>query len=188
MKLCVIGGGSHSNVVVDTAQLLGYRKFLIFDDKKIIFKKQSNKIYVGNLNKFLKFANMDYFIAIGENSKRKKILNSLKSNKNKLITLIHPNSYVSESSKIGKGSILLPNTVVNAKSVIRRCCIINTSSTIDHDCIISDFTHIAPGVNIAGNVSIGRETFIGIGSKIVNNIVIKSKSFVSAGTIIKKNL
>ena len=188
MKLCIIGGGSHSNVVIDTALLLGYNKFLIFDDKKIIFEKKTNKIYAGKISKFLKYHNMDYFIAIGENSSRKNIFKLLYSNNNKLVTLIHPISYVSNSSKIGKGSILLPNTVVNANSVIKKCCIVNTSSTIDHDCVISNFSHIAPGVNIAGNVSVGSEAFIGIGSKIVNNIVLKSKSFITAGTIVKKNL
>lgn len=188
MKLCVIGGGTHSNVVIDVAEHVGYNEFYIFDDKKLTFKSYSNKKYIGNINKINNYQELDCFIAIGNNLIRKKLFNLCKEKKNKIISLIHPNAYVSKSSKVGIGSILMPNTVINANSHIKNCCIINTGSTIDHDCIISNFTHIAPGVNIAGNVKVGSETFVGIGSKIINNISIRSKSFITAGTIIKKNL
>ena len=188
MKLCVIGGGTHSNVVIDVAEQVGYTEFYIFDDKKLSFKSNSNKKYIGNINKINHYKKLDCFIAIGNNLIRKKFFNFCKERKNKLISLIHPNVYISKSSKIGTGTILMPNAVINANSHIKNCCIINTGSTIDHDCVISNFTHIAPGVNIAGNVKVGAETFIGIGSKIINNISIRSKSFISAGSIIKKNL
>tara|TARA_B100001057_G_C22741340_1_gene907886 strand:- start:536 stop:1102 length:567 start_codon:yes stop_codon:yes gene_type:complete len=188
MKLSIIGGGTHSNVVIDLARLNGFKDFLIFDDREIKIGEYPDCKYIGKISLFKKSKKASYFIAIGDNKIRKKIFKSINTYNNNIVTLIHPNSYVSIRAFIGKGSILMPNTVVNANSRVGDCCIINTASTVDHDCKIENFTHIAPGVNIAGNVNIGSETFIGIGSKIINNINIKAKSFIKAGTLVKKNL
>ena len=38
MKLSIIGGGAHSNVVIDIARLNGFKDFLIFDDSEFKIK------------------------------------------------------------------------------------------------------------------------------------------------------
>lgn len=43
---------------------------------------------------------------------------------------------------------------------------INRNVNISHDVVIRDYTTIAPGVNIAGNVTIGEGAYIGIGASI----------------------
>ena len=53
---------------------------------------------------------------------------------------------------------------------------------------MGDFVHISPGVNLAGNVTIGKNSWIGIGSSIINNINIQRDVIVGAGGIVIKNI
>ena len=84
--------------------------------------------------------------------------------------IIHPNSYLSSSAKVGLGTIVFAGSVIQSEVKIGKGVIINTGSLIDHDTNISDGVHICPGVTIAGNVSIDSGTWVGIGSTIIQNI------------------
>ena len=62
------------------------------------------------------------------------------------------------------------------------------SSAIDHDSFIGDGVHIAPGVNVAGNVNIGNKSFIGIGASIIQGIRVGENVTVGAGSAVLNNL
>ncbi|HPN57619.1 MAG TPA: DapH/DapD/GlmU-related protein, partial [Chitinophagaceae bacterium] len=59
---------------------------------------------------------------------------------------------------------------------------------IDHECIIGDFTHIAPGAVLCGNVKVGRNTFIGANSVIRQGIIIGDNVTIGAGTVVVKDV
>ena len=188
MKLGIIGAGGHGKVVGDIALSLNYNQIFYFDD---INKSKEIKFlgdYAGKINKINEYKAIPFIIAIGDNNKRKDIFFELIKKEYKIISLIHPSSFVSKYAKIGKGTAVMPKTVINASTKISNSCIINTSSSIDHDCSINSFCHICPGVNIAGGVKIGKMSFIGIGSKIIQNIRIGSNVTIGAGTILYKDI
>ena len=188
MKLGIIGAGGHGKVVGDIALSLNYNQIFYFDD---INKSKEIKFlgnYAGKVNKINEYKAIPFIIAIGDNNKRKDIFFELIKKEYKIISLIHPSSFVSKYAKIGKGTAVMPKTVINASTKISNSCIINTSSSIDHDCSINSFCHICPGVNIAGGVKIGKMSFIGIGSKIIQNIRIGSNVTIGAGTILYKDI
>ena len=188
MKLGIIGAGGHGKVVGDIALSLNYNQIFYFDD---INKSKEIKFlgdYAGKINKINEYKAIPFIVAIGDNNKRKDIFFELIKKEYKIISLIHPSSFVSKYAKIGKGTAVMPKTVINASTKISNSCIINTSSSIDHDCSINSFCHICPGVNIAGGVKIGKMSFIGIGSKIIQNIRIGSNVTIGAGTILYKDI
>ena len=78
----------------------------------------------------------------------------------------------------------MANSVINCSAVIGNAAIINTSASVDHDCILHDGVHICPGVNLAGNVEIGRLTWIGIGSSVIERIKIGEAVVVGAGSVV----
>ena len=65
--------------------------------------------------------------------------------------------------------------------------IINTSASIDHDCTVGDFTHISPGVHVAGGVKIGQYSWLGIGCSIVEYIELATNTKVGAGAVVHKS-
>ena len=89
-----------------------------------------------------------------------------------------------KQTKIGEGTIIMHNVVINAKVEIGKNCIINTKSLVEHDTIIGDHCHVSTGVIINGSCIILSNTFLGTGSVILNNVKCKKK-IISAGQIIK---
>ncbi|WP_416695915.1 acetyltransferase [Candidatus Pseudothioglobus sp. Uisw_050_01] len=189
-RLAIFGAGGHGKVVAEIAQLSGWSDIIFFDDNDRITKLENWSIQ-GNLKKFLSHSK-DYdgsFVAIGDNQIRLQIVKlMLSSSKNNLVTLIHPNSIISQLSKVGLGSVVMAGSIINPFSSIGISNIINTNSVIEHDNLIGDYVHISPGVNIAGSVTIGQESWIGIGSSIKQNISIGSNVIVGLGSVVLENL
>jgi UDP-3-O-[3-hydroxymyristoyl] glucosamine N-acyltransferase len=61
------------------------------------------------------------------------------------IVLIHPSAYVAQDVKVGPGSVVCANAVVESGSVIGVACIIGIGVPVDHDCVIEDYSHLTPG-------------------------------------------
>lgn len=78
--------------------------------------------------------------------------------------------------------------IVNPDAKIGRGCIIDTCAFVDHDCIIEDYSHIAIGVHLSGNIRVGWDAWLGAGSMVKNNIDICSECMVGARAVVVKNL
>jgi len=196
-SILILGGGGHSKVVIETALAsCKYQNISILDDQhnntSPIQNKVLNHFIVGKFKKVLseEFKNTyDHaFVALGDSEKRLHWLNILKLNNYKIPSLIHPQSYISPSAKIGEGVLVAANAAIQSSVHLKDGVIINTGATIDHDCHIDKGVHICPGVNLAGNVFIGSKSWIGIGSCVIENITIGNNVLVGAGSSVLKDL
>ena len=181
-NLVIIGAGGHAKVCYDIAQLMNkWNKIIILDD-------DLNNDYfhvsgpINDMSKYLTVA--DFFVAIGNNSLRGKIINKLEHLNAAISTLIHPQSVVASDVNIGIGSVIMAGVVINSSTSIGKGGIINTSVSIDHDNLIEDFVHISPGSNLAGTVKIGSETWVGLGCKIIQTVIITKSVIIGAGSTV----
>ncbi len=181
-KLILIGAGGHGKSVEWIARLTNQWSEILFLDEKL----KGVKI-LGNFDNRKKFINEDFFVSIGDNLTRRKIFQQLQQEGFKLVSIISPNSNVT-NSKIGLGSIIMNNVFVNIDSIIGDGVIINNNVLIEHDCKIGDFTHVSPSVNVAGTTLIGELSWIGIGSNIINNLRIGNEVIIGAGSVVLNNL
>ena len=188
-KLAIIGAGQHGMVVGEIALLNGYKDIHFFDDKVIEIKNYPFTI-IGNLTKLKdSLKNYDaFFVAIGDNELRYKIVSSLRKEKVNIISLIHPKSTISKFSSIGIGTCVMANAVVNAGSLIKEGVIINTSASVDHDCLIEDFAHISPNCSVSGGVRIGKFTHLGTGTSVHPGIDIGNNVKSVIGSNVFKNI
>lgn len=96
--------------------------------------------------------------------------------------LIHPSSYIGDA-KIADGAVISP------------LCSLTTGVTVGHHthvgagshltrCTIGDFTTIAPGVTVCGDVSIGDRCLIGAGATVRNLVTIGDDVTVGAGAVV----
>ncbi len=174
-KIYIYGASGHGLVVADIAKACGYDTIKFIDDGK---------------NEYPTFEeikdNIDAPIAlgIGQNKIRKMIFDRLEKYELEIITLIHPSAIISESAKVGAGSVVMPLVVVNAKAIIGKGVILNTASVVEHESSIGDFVHISPNVSCAGNVKIAESTHIGIGSCIIQGIDIGNDAIIGAGSTV----
>lgn len=119
---------------------------------------------------------------------RIKLYNLLKSIGYKLPIVTSPLAYVSKQAKIGEGTIVMHNAMVNAGARIGTNCIINSKALVEHDTIVADHCHIATGAIVNGGVSVGEGTFIGSGAVIRHVVSIGKGCVIGAGCVVKQNV
>lgn len=131
------GNGGHSRVLKDVIHLLGGEVVHVFD---------SENAYNAEV-----FPNAELIIAIGNSEIREKISQEVS---HQFAKLIHPKAILASDVKMGEGSVILANAVIQVGSEIGKHCIINSSTVIDHDVIIGDFVSIYPNSYIGGGAQI----------------------------------
>ena len=129
-------------------------------------------------------------IAIGDNFSRmnmaQKITKTLPDFQ--FVTAIHPKAVISKKVLICDGSVIMAGVVVNNNSYIGKHTILNTNSSVDHDCIIREFSSIAPGAILGGNVEINICSAISLGANVIENISIGKHTIVGAGALVVNSI
>lgn len=186
----IIGYSGHSYVVLD---MLVSSNFKIQGYCEVSQKLLNpyNLEYLGSernpnvIDLIRKFA---IFLGIGDNHIRSKIFKDLQGMGLNMPKLIHDNAYVSEMTKIGVGTVIMPGSVINSCSIIGKCVVCNSASVIEHECQIDDFVHIAPGAVLAANVRVGKRSFIGANAVVIQGINIGSDVVVGAGAVVVNDI
>lgn len=188
-KLLIIGAGGHGKVAADIAQKMGmWQEIAFLDDSEVSKSFMGMEVIGKTSDAFLYKEKADFFVAIGGNIIREKTQEKLLNKGLTFAKLIHPSAVIGLDVEIGEGSIVVAGAIINSSTIIGKGCIINTNSSVGHDSIVKDYVHIAPGVSIAGTVSIEKGSWIGIGSAVRNNINICSNSIVGAGSVVVKDI
>jgi len=104
------------------------------------------------------------------------------------VTAIHPDACISSSVRIGVGTVVMGGVTINPNCQIGEHCILNTNSSVDHDGTLYDFSSIGPGVNLGGNVSIGRLSHVGLGSAVSHNVTIGENSVIGGLSFVNKDV
>lgn len=188
-RLLIIGASGHGKVVADIAiKMKKWEEINFLDDDENL--KQSLGIDVIGKSKDVKeyINEYDIFVAIGDNSTRKRVQEQIKNLDANIPILIHPSAIIGEDVHIEEGTVIMAGVIINPSTIIGKGSIINTGATVDHDNTIGNYVHISPGVSIAGTVEIGHETWLGIGSIVSNNINITSNCKIGAGGLVVRDI
>jgi sugar O-acyltransferase (sialic acid O-acetyltransferase NeuD family) len=188
-SLVIIGAGGHAVSVANVALSMGY-EIKCFIDKNKENKELLGIKIIGDLSELNQDGLINLAIAVGDNYSREKIYNDI-LNRYKNINfpvLIHESACISFFTKIGLGTVVMPNAVIGPNSNIGKLCIINTQASIDHDCCLQDFSSMAPASVTGGSVEIGIRTSVSISATIKNGLKIGNDCVVGANSFLNKNL
>ncbi len=192
-RLLLIGGGGHCRSIIDSLALLNtYDEIGIVDNN--VTNEYLNAHYVGRDDDLVHLYESGWdnaFVSIGSVGNtlpRRKIYGILKEIGFKIPTIIDSTAVISKDIQIGEGCFVGKKAIINFGTVLRNCCIINSGAIIEHDCIIDEFSHVAPGTVICGNVNIGKDSHIGAGSVVRQSIKIGNEVMVGIGSVVVKNI
>ncbi len=195
-RIVIIGAGGHGSVVWDTIAEIRATALESILPVGWIDDTVSGSRYgipvLGKLNDIVHVLAEDpmlqFFIALGDNAKRKSLALYLERHHIESPRLIHPRSAVSSSTDIGRGSLVVAGAVVNVGADIGRHCIVNSGAVVEHDCRIRDYVHIAPNATITGGVTIGEGSLVGAGATVLPGIKIGENVTVGAGSVVTKDI
>ena len=189
-NIILIGGGGHCKSVIDVIEY--QNEYIIagivdqpamFGNEVLGYKVIADDSGISALA--TKYKNAIITLGQIENADRRVELFNLAIEAGfELPAIISPRAHVSKHSKVGKGTIVFHDALINANTIVGENCIINSKALIEHDCIIESHCHISTQATINGNVSVGSCSFIGSHSITKQNISIGNNSFIKAGSIV----
>jgi acetyltransferase EpsM len=190
MRILVIGAGGHAQVIADLIlsrarlgedlQLIGF----IDDDAGLLGHEILGVKVLGQMRQVNEFEHDAVVVGIGDNAIRARVYKQLKASGMTFSTAIHPRAVVADDVRLGEGSVVFANAVINTGSIVGPNVIINTGATVDHHAHIGAHVHIAPGAHLGGTATVEEGAFVGIGSSVIPNHMIGAWSIVGAGAAV----
>lgn len=192
-KLILIGGGGHCKAVIDVALSADYTIMGILDNA---LEKGSTVLgipVIGSDDDIKSIVeqykdNIEFVISVGQikSSAVRRALSSkvIESGGAIASPIVAATAHIARGAKLGRGTVVMHNAIVNSDAAIGENCIINTGAIVEHDCKVGNFIHISTGAIVNGTASIGDNAFIGSHATIANNIIIASNTVIGTGATV----
>jgi sugar O-acyltransferase (sialic acid O-acetyltransferase NeuD family) len=193
-EIILVGAGGHARSCMDVIEHTELYKIVGLVEKHRTSADENLGYPIIGTDDDLKHLRRDYefaLVTVGQIKSaetRVRLFNLLKDLKFKLPVIISPRSHVSRHCKVGDGTIIMHDAIVNANSEIGRNSIINNKVLIEHDVIVGNHCHIATGAILNGEVTVGNKSFIGSGAVTKQSISIGSRCVIGAGSLIKSDV
>ena len=193
-EIILVGAGGHARACIDVIELFGQFKIAGLIEKDETYAHENLGYPVIGTDNDLQIIRQKYrnvLITVGQLKSPKtriRLFNLLSHFDYSFPFIISPIAYVSKHAKIGDGTIVMHNVMVNANARIGKNCIINNKTLIEHDAVIGDHCHISTGAIVNGEVQVGEGTFIGSGAVTKQCVSIGTRCVIGAGAIIKTDI
>lgn len=194
MNVLILGAGGHAQVVADI--LLRMRDAgsevvpigFLDDDPGLMGRRYLDLPVLGTLPDLVRTPRDAVLVAIGDNVTRQRIFKQLQEQGERFATACHPRATIAPDVRIGPGSMICAGAIVNTGTTVGANVILNTACTVDHHNWIGDHAHIAPGVHLGGEVTIGEGCFVAIGSSVIPGRTIGRWSMIGVGSAVTRDI
>lgn len=184
--ICILGAGGHGQDIAAIAEQLGH-EVVFYDDDPSRGKPFGDATAVPE---------QTYVLGVNDPVARHQMYGRLSEMlesylywPNPARPLVHPGSYLPQPPKpwdwyglvVGAGTYVGPGCDFGVHVHIGPGCTITRTK-------VGNYTTISPGVDIAGDVTIGDECLIGVGAVVSNLVTIGNRCVVGAGAVVTKDL
>lgn len=185
MEIIVLGAGTMAQEVTDLIDDIGRDKVIGYcvSDEVDAGKRLNNKPiwYASELPDFLGK------VKIVRGIFSPNCFNLIKQVENmgfSFVSVIHPSASISKQAEIQSGVVINRLVAVGCGAVINSHCLINRGCMIGHHCFLEEGVTFGPGVNLAGNVYVGKGTLIGMGTNVIQNVIIDADQKIRANSLV----
>ena len=194
-NVVIIGASGHAKVIIDILKRLNdYVIVGIIDVKEKVGQEVMGHSIIGTeeILPYLihEYENLEGVIAIGDNGLRNTVRKKIQEfvPNFTFTSVVDCSAIIAENVFIGKGVVIMPGVIVNNAASIGNFCILNTKSSLDHDSFMEDFSSLAPGVTVGGDVKIGRHSAISLGASIIQGVSIGEHTVIGAGAVVVSSI
>ncbi len=188
--IVLVGFGGHAKSVADSIERMGIYNIVGYTD--LTEGKECSYKYLGTDDVLEDIFNKGVSCAaigvgyVGKGDIRDRLYGILKEIGYDLPVIIDPSAIVSETATIGEGTFIGKGAIVNAQAKIGRMCIINSKALVEHETVVGDFSHVAVGANLCGQVTVADHVLIGAGATVIQCVKIDKGAFVKAGEVVSR--
>ncbi len=102
--------------------------------------------------------------------------------------VIHPTAEISPSASIGVGVVMASHCILTPQAQVKSFTQLNMHSIVAHDSIMGDYSTLAMGVHVPGNICVEEGCYLGSGVSMVPPLKIGRWSVVGAGSVLLKDV
>ena len=188
-NLIIIGAGGYAKSVLDSVDHMNFCMVGYIDEIKPKGTDHQGYPVLGDTIDCVEHPEeYVYFVAIGNNAKRKAWFDKLKARHLSLINVIDKSALVSHASTIGEGSFIGKLAILNHGSSVGDNCVINTRALIEHGCHITNHVNVSTNATLNGDVICEEGCFVGSGTVINGQLTIGEWSLVGSGAVVIKDV
>jgi sugar O-acyltransferase (sialic acid O-acetyltransferase NeuD family) len=195
-KIIIIGTGGHSAELEDYFQYARNKNASFdseihgfIDDNPLSYAHYNfTAPFLGDIRTHVIQQDVHYIMGIANLQYRRPIIENFLAGGAVFASFIHPDAYISPSSKIGIGVVIAPGVNIGPKVSVGDFTLINSRCSMGHDSKIGSYNFICPNVCFSGFTNIGEENLFGINSVTIPGIQVGCRNKISAGMVLDKNI
>jgi sugar O-acyltransferase (sialic acid O-acetyltransferase NeuD family) len=196
-NIVIVGGGGfgrelYSYIKADLADgnLIGYSLAGLLDDSpECELARMSPELsYLGALASFEPQGNEVFVIAIGKPSGRLKIFEEIKRRRLALLTYVHSSAMVMFEATLGEGSIICPNTIINAGAKLGDNVAVNVFCSVGHGASIGNHSVLSPYCALSGDSKLGECGFMGTRGTLFPRVEMGDGCIVDAHSAVRQSV
>jgi sugar O-acyltransferase (sialic acid O-acetyltransferase NeuD family) len=186
MKITILGTGGHARSCADICENIGYTSISYIDIyrpptelKREIFEQIRDD----------KSSVLELCLGVGANYLREDLFNLFANNDNfSFPIIVDPSAYISKTAVLEPGVVIMPNSSVRNGCRLGVGSLVNTNAVVDHDTEVNAFASLAPGAICGGSSRIGVRSFLGLNSVVKENVSLGTDVVIGANSFVNRNL
>lgn len=193
MTLGIYGASGLGREILELADIINKRdhkweEFIFIDDGEVPPVVSGKTVYKYDDAKQAFGTDLQIVIGVGEPAIREKLFRKVVSDGIQTPTLIHPDVYIPESSRIGRGVVIQYGCFISCDVSIGDYVFLQPQCNIGHDDVLEEGCMIAGFGNIGGIVHIGKWSYLGLSVAVKQTINIGDYSIIGMGAIVQKDI
>ncbi len=152
-----------------------------------VLRKIPRATYLGSIQDYQPQTGDAVTIALGSAAARRKIAELLRGRGAHWLTYVHRTAWVADTATIGEGSIICPNSIVNASAHIEENVAVNVFCSVGHGARIGAHSVLSPYCSLSGDSVLGEGGFMGTRATLFPKVVLGSNSVVDAHTPVRQS-
>jgi sugar O-acyltransferase (sialic acid O-acetyltransferase NeuD family) len=164
----------------------------ILDDDAALHGRVINGVNVfGGIESVEDHPEAQFVVCAGSGIARRQIVERL-AGRNigaaRMATVIHPTVSVPSTCIVGRGSVVLAQTVLTADVTVGDHVVVMPHVVLTHDDTVSDFATLCAGVVLGGNVRVGAGSYLGMSSSVRQNVKLGEGATLGMGSALLQDV
>jgi sugar O-acyltransferase (sialic acid O-acetyltransferase NeuD family) len=189
----VLGAGGHCRVLLSLLAACGEQEVLGIVD---LTEPRVGEVIMGVpvigsitcLEAFRRRADLDVFLAIGDNALRRIWWQKVGDLGLALPNLISPHAIVDPHAHLGDANVVCARAFIGPEVVLGDNNLVNTAAVLEHEVRVGCHCHLASSSTVAGRSQIGDGCFVGAGATVINNVEVAADTTIGAGATVVRSL
>jgi sugar O-acyltransferase (sialic acid O-acetyltransferase NeuD family) len=148
---------------------------------------------LGGLEDIGNFLEKDYFFiwaihSITHAPLRTRLFDQCNIPDEKLVTLIHPQTFIGEGVVLEPGVMVMANSYIGPMTKIGKCTFVMANCSIGHNDDIGPFCHFSVGATLSSVLKIGKGCDVALNATVMEKVTMGDFSVAGAGSMVLKDV